>query len=83
MLQDIMDKAVQGRPAFTPASGNTPQSSPPLSGSATPPLVPQGSQPNALPVTWQPLWVVRYNVIDARRSIVDNIGYIIGARYTV
>ncbi len=42
-----------------------------------------GSGSNPAPVVkWQPLWMVRYNVVDTKRSIVDSIGYVINAEYT-
>jgi len=34
-------------------------------------------------IKWQPLWLVRYNVVDIKRSVVDSIGYVINAKYTV
>ena len=66
-----MNKAVQGRDAFTPLS--TPCNSPPTS--------PDASR-RQLTVAWQPLWVLRYNVVDTTRSVVDNLGYIVCGQFS-
>eukprot|EP00730_Choanoeca_flexa_P017301 TRINITY_DN8315_c0_g1_i3.p1 TRINITY_DN8315_c0_g1~~TRINITY_DN8315_c0_g1_i3.p1 ORF type:complete len:331 (+),score=39.41 TRINITY_DN8315_c0_g1_i3:180-1172(+) len=72
-FERVMNKVLEGREAFTPLNAS-PSTSPPLSES--------GLVQRTLAVSWQPLWVLRYNVVDSTRSVVDNLGYVICGQFS-
>ncbi|EDQ88823.1 uncharacterized protein MONBRDRAFT_25929 [Monosiga brevicollis MX1] len=89
-FQHIMNKVLRGHEAFTPNSTTptsmTPCSSPPRSPPASmrhPETTLTNSDGDSINVQWQPLWVMRYTVVDTPRAVVENIGYVICGRFAM